>query len=74
MGAMQTSGDLQQDARHFGLWLDSDFGVGRSRANCTTFASEQLSANETFQIDSVEVWAVGPKPKTVSDQVSMYGL
>ncbi|XP_017274574.1 MTOR-associated protein MEAK7 [Kryptolebias marmoratus] len=49
---------------YFGLWLDSDFGQGHSRARpkCTTFGSPQLSADEDFILDSMEVWAVG-KPK-----------
>uniref|UniRef100_A0A665WP38 MTOR-associated protein MEAK7 n=1 Tax=Echeneis naucrates TaxID=173247 RepID=A0A665WP38_ECHNA len=46
---------------YFGLWLDSDFGHGHSRARpkCTTYASPQLSGEEDFILDSVEVWAVG---------------
>ncbi|XP_061139547.1 MTOR-associated protein MEAK7 isoform X15 [Syngnathus typhle] len=47
--------------RYFGLWLDSDFGHGHSRAQpkCTTFGSPQLSADEEFILDSMEIWAVG---------------
>ncbi|XP_019720860.1 TLD domain-containing protein 1-like [Hippocampus comes] len=46
---------------YFGLWLDSDFGHGHSRAwpKCTTFGSPQLSGDEDFILDSMEVWAVG---------------
>ncbi|XP_035769356.1 MTOR-associated protein MEAK7 [Neolamprologus brichardi] len=46
---------------YFGLWLDSDFGRGHSRARpkCTTYGSPQLSGDEDFTLDSVEVWAVG---------------
>ncbi|XP_077424901.1 MTOR-associated protein MEAK7 [Vanacampus margaritifer] len=46
---------------YFGLWLDSDFGHGHSRARpkCTTFGSPQLSGEEDFILDSMEVWAVG---------------
>ncbi|KAI4824109.1 hypothetical protein KUCAC02_012652 [Chaenocephalus aceratus] len=46
---------------YFGLWLDSDFGRGHSRARprCTTYGSPQLSEEEDFRLDSVEVWAVG---------------
>lgn len=49
---------------YFGLWLDSDFGRGHSRARpkCTTYGSPQLSAEEDFSLDSVEVWAVGKPP------------
>lgn len=50
---------------YFGLWLDSDFGRGHSRARpkCTTYGSPQLSADEDFTLDSVEVWAVGKPPE-----------
>uniref|UniRef100_A0A3P9MUE1 MTOR-associated protein MEAK7 n=1 Tax=Poecilia reticulata TaxID=8081 RepID=A0A3P9MUE1_POERE len=44
---------------YFGLWLDSDFGRGHSRARpkCTTYGNPQLSADEDFVLDAVEVWA-----------------
>ncbi|MEQ2201489.1 MTOR-associated protein meak7, partial [Xenoophorus captivus] len=50
---------------YFGLWLDGDFGQGHSRARpkCTTYGSPQLSADEDFTLDSVEVWAVGKPPQ-----------
>uniref|UniRef100_A0A8D2ZDT5 MTOR-associated protein MEAK7 n=1 Tax=Scophthalmus maximus TaxID=52904 RepID=A0A8D2ZDT5_SCOMX len=50
---------------YFGLWLDSDFGRGHSRARprCTTYGSPQLSGEEEFTLDSVEVWAVGKPPE-----------
>ncbi|XP_033943300.1 MTOR-associated protein MEAK7 [Pseudochaenichthys georgianus] len=50
---------------YFGLWLDSDFGRGHSRARprCTTYGSPQLSEEEDFRLDSVEVWAVGKPPE-----------
>ncbi|XP_032086430.1 MTOR-associated protein MEAK7 [Thamnophis elegans] len=46
---------------YFGLWVDSNFGQGHSRAKprCTTYNSPQLSAKENFLLDSMEVWAVG---------------
>ncbi|KAM6937358.1 MTOR-associated protein MEAK7 [Xenentodon cancila] len=49
---------------YFGLWLDSDFGRGHSRARpkCTTYSSPQLSGEEDFTLDSMEVWAVGKPP------------
>ncbi|XP_061678308.1 MTOR-associated protein MEAK7 isoform X2 [Syngnathoides biaculeatus] len=49
---------------YFGLWLNSDFRHGHSRARpiCTTFGSPQLSGDEDFILDSMEVWAVG-KPE-----------
>ena len=50
---------------YFGLWLDSDFGKGHSRARpkCTTYGSPQLSGEEDFTLDSMEVWAVGQPPE-----------
>ncbi|XP_074532789.1 MTOR-associated protein MEAK7 [Halichoeres trimaculatus] len=50
---------------YFGLWLDSDFGRGHSRARpkCTTYGSPQLSREEDFTLDSMEVWAVGKPPE-----------
>ncbi|KAG8012420.1 TLD domain-containing protein 1 [Nibea albiflora] len=50
---------------YFGLWLDSNFGCGHSRARpkCTTYGSPQLSGEEDFTIDSLEVWAVGKPPE-----------
>ncbi|XP_037308113.2 MTOR-associated protein MEAK7 [Pungitius pungitius] len=55
---------------YFGLWLDSDFGRGHSRARpkCTTYGSPQLSGEEDFTVDSVEVWAVGKPPKPEEDE------
>ncbi|KAM9480858.1 MTOR-associated protein MEAK7 isoform 1-T1 [Clarias gariepinus] len=50
---------------YFGLWLDSDFGRGHSRARprCTTYGSPQLSGDEDFTVDTVEVWEVGVSPE-----------
>lgn len=50
---------------YFGLWLDCDFGHGHSRARprCTTYGSPQLSGDEDFKLDTVEVWAVGQLPE-----------
>lgn len=54
---------------YFGLWLDSDFGRGHSRARptSTTYGNPQLSGDEDFTVDYVEVWAVGkpPEPEVV---------
>ncbi|XP_066493396.1 MTOR-associated protein MEAK7 [Tiliqua scincoides] len=46
---------------YFGLWIDSDYGKGHSKAKprCTTYNSPQLSAKENFTLDAMEVWAVG---------------
>uniref|UniRef100_A0A8C5SEP1 MTOR-associated protein MEAK7 n=1 Tax=Laticauda laticaudata TaxID=8630 RepID=A0A8C5SEP1_LATLA len=50
---------------YFGLWVDSNFGQGHSKAKprCTTYNSPQLSAKENFLLDSMEVWAVGDLPE-----------
>lgn len=61
---------------YFGLWLDSDFGKGHSRARpkCTTYGSPQLSGEEDFTLDSMEVWAVGklPDPEEVRDCIFLF--
>ncbi|XP_013001308.1 MTOR-associated protein MEAK7 isoform X2 [Cavia porcellus] len=46
---------------YFGLWVDADFGNGHSKAKptCTTYSSPQLSAEENFRFEKMEVWAVG---------------
>lgn len=46
---------------YFGLWVDVDFGKGHSKAKpkCTTYNSPQLSAQENFSFEKMEVWAVG---------------
>ncbi|XP_034493690.1 MTOR-associated protein MEAK7 isoform X3 [Ailuropoda melanoleuca] len=46
---------------YFGLWIDVDFGKGHSKAQpkCTTYNSPQLSAQEDFGFEKMEVWAVG---------------
>ncbi|XP_060933319.1 MTOR-associated protein MEAK7 [Limanda limanda] len=55
---------------YFGLWLERDFGRGHSRARptCTTYGSPQLSGEEDFTVDSVEVWAVGKPPEPEEDE------
>ncbi|XP_038664366.1 MTOR-associated protein MEAK7 [Scyliorhinus canicula] len=61
---------------YFGLWVDGDYGGGHSKAKprCTTYNSPQLSAQEHFVIDTMELWRVGnppedplSKPKSVLD-------
>ncbi|KAM6176372.1 MTOR-associated protein MEAK7 [Erethizon dorsatum] len=46
---------------YFGLWVDANFGNGHSKAKptCTTYNSPQLSAEENFRFEKMEVWAVG---------------
>lgn len=51
---------------YFGLWVDSDYGKGHSKAKprCTTYNSPQLSAKENFTLDALEVWTVGDMPES----------
>ncbi|KAL1785104.1 TLD domain-containing protein 1 [Sigmodon hispidus] len=51
---------------YFGLWVSADFGKGHSKAKptCTTYNSPQLSAQEDFQIDKMEVWELGDLSET----------
>ncbi|KAG1454642.1 hypothetical protein G6F46_008656 [Rhizopus delemar] len=48
-----------------GLWIDSDFLHGHSRAGplCSTYKSPQLTKNDTFLVDQVEVWLMRPIEK-----------
>lgn len=54
---------------YFGLWLDCDFGHGHSRARprCTTYGSPQLSGEEDFKLDTLEVWGVGKPPEELEE-------
>ena len=48
-----------------GLWLDCEYGTGKSSVSCTTFLNYfQLSNKEDFHIKHCEVWGVGPLPET----------
>ncbi|XP_037062198.1 MTOR-associated protein MEAK7 isoform X2 [Peromyscus leucopus] len=51
---------------YFGLWVAADFGKGHSKAKptCTTYNSPQLSAQEDFQFDKMEVWGLGDHLET----------
>lgn len=58
---------------YFGFWLDSDFGRGHSRARprCTTYGSPQLSGDEDFTVEAVEVWGVGVPPEEQEEVSNM---
>ncbi|CAG8551175.1 5493_t:CDS:2 [Racocetra persica] len=45
-----------------GLWIDSDFIHGHSKAAplSSTYGNPRLSKQENFLIDEVEVWSVRP--------------
>lgn len=46
-----------------GLWLDCEYGSGKSSVTCTTFQNySQLSGSENFRIKHCEVWGAGPVP------------
>lgn len=50
---------------YFGLWIDHSFNKGHCKAEprSTTYGSPRLSKKPEFQLDVVEVWAVGPVKK-----------
>ena len=54
---------------YFGFWIDSSFGKGHSKAGpkCTTYGSPQLSGKPEFEVELIEVWAVGPEKKVEED-------
>lgn len=48
---------------YWGLWLDSEYGIGECSETCTTYKNYiQLSATKSFKIRNLEVWGVGDKP------------
>ena len=48
---------------YFGVFVSADFGHGFSAPSCTTFECRQLAGRKRFDIDTLEVWGVGPEPK-----------
>lgn len=53
-----------------GLWLDCEYGTGKSSVSCTTFQNYvQLSGKENFKIKHCEVWGVGPRPADAQQDV-----
>ncbi|XP_066593697.1 MTOR-associated protein MEAK7 [Prorops nasuta] len=51
-----------------GLWLDCEYGTGKSSPSCTTFQNYvQLSGKENFTLKHCEVWGVGPLPEVDED-------
>ena len=51
---------------YFGFWIDHSFNHGHSKAQprCTTYGSPQLSKSPDFNVEIVEVWALGPESKS----------
>lgn len=53
---------------YWGLWLDSEYGIGECSETCTTYKNYvQLSATKKFTVRNVEVWGVGDKPVKEDD-------
>ncbi|XP_014208172.1 TLD domain-containing protein 1 [Copidosoma floridanum] len=49
-----------------GLWLDSEYGSGKTSKSCTTFQNyAQLSGKDDFRVKHCEVWGVGPVPEII---------
>jgi hypothetical protein len=40
---------------YFGLWLDAEYGVGKCAPSCSSFVSPQLSIDQDFKYDHLEV-------------------
>ncbi|KAG2220521.1 hypothetical protein INT45_000932 [Circinella minor] len=58
-----------------GLWLDSDFSHGHSKAGpvCTTYQSPQLSLEEDFTVDQIEVFLMRPMIRDDDDMMENKG-
>eukprot|EP00095_Tigriopus_kingsejongensis_P010338 maker-scaffold525_size146620-snap-gene-0.13 protein:Tk10338 transcript:maker-scaffold525_size146620-snap-gene-0.13-mRNA-1 annotation:"tld domain-containing protein kiaa1609 homolog" len=52
----------------FGLWIDSEYGKGRCAPSCSSYSSPQLSKEEHFHIDHLEVWGVGEEPADLDEE------
>lgn len=53
---------------YWGLWLDVEYGIGRSSESCTTFSDYvMLSKRKDFRIRNLEVWGIGNEPKLSDD-------
>jgi hypothetical protein len=50
---------------YFGLWISGEFDTGHSKGHplSSTFANPQLSGQQDFKVDDVEMWRVGPEEK-----------
>ena len=54
-----------------GLWLDNEYGRGKSSPTCVTFKDYvQLSGKEHFHVKHLEVWGVGPVPEIEEERSS----
>jgi hypothetical protein len=60
---------------YFGIWLDAEFGKGHCSETCTTYRNyKMLSATKHFEVDQVEVWAVGPEFEKKDSEVCLCEL
>lgn len=58
---------------YWGLWLDSEYGVGECSETCTTYKGYfQMSATKKFTVRNVEVWGVGEKPIKEDESVRQF--
>ena len=73
----QGVGGVLEPVPYFSLWLDSDFATGRSQARATTFSCPSLCSHgrDAFELDALEVWAVGEAPEVdVKDASQVWEL
>jgi hypothetical protein len=54
---LQGVGGILQPEHYFALWLNDDCKTGKSQTMTTTYQSPVLSSSETFELDSIEIWA-----------------
>lgn len=47
---------------YFGLWIDAEYGKARCAPSCSSYQNPQVSKEEYFHYDHLEVWAVGEEP------------
>ena len=53
---------MGQSGSAVGLQLNADLASGSSSGDVDTFDTIQLAAGQTFGVDHVEVWGLGPEP------------
>jgi hypothetical protein len=47
---------------YVGLWIDAEYGKAKCAPSCSSYLSPQLSQEEYFHYDQLEVWGVGEEP------------
>uniref|UniRef100_A0A1B6KDM1 MTOR-associated protein MEAK7 n=1 Tax=Graphocephala atropunctata TaxID=36148 RepID=A0A1B6KDM1_9HEMI len=54
---------------YWGLWLDSQFGVGECSESCTTYKDyKMMTKKKKFRIVKLEAWGVGDPPLTAHER------